>query len=144
MAKNNYQDCSKLLRAYDKEVYERVEKAQFKLANKARKEVMSVSDVETAEEWHGFKMRKPHGQYRKGWQRHREEVGTTYQSVTIHNRTNWALTHLLAKGHALKVGGRSTGKTVPAKNSKKLYALKDKYEDSNIYITLLKEEIEKI
>lgn len=53
----------------------------------------------------GTKKRKP-GKYAKGW-RVKAEGGGAGHLYIIHNATDYQLTHLLEKGHALRQGGRS-------------------------------------
>ena len=51
------------------------------------------------------KRRRP-GKYAKGW-RVKAEGGAAGHLYIIHNATDYQLTHLLEKGHALRQGGRS-------------------------------------
>lgn len=47
--------------------------------------------------------------YNKGWKVMRTKTDIRYhKAATIHNATDYQLTHLLEKGHALRGGGRST------------------------------------
>lgn len=44
--------------------------------------------------------------YRKGWR-----VKRSGKKFIVHNKTDYQLTHLLEKGHALRRGGRKIGET---------------------------------
>lgn len=52
------------------------------------------------------------GKYRKGW-RVKTEKGKGYVSCVIHNATNWQLTHLLEKPHAIRNQFGSWGTSIP-------------------------------
>lgn len=64
------------------------------------KEDVSKMGVQELKAGGDFKNRT--GKYRKGWRVKKE--GTNY---IIHNATDYQLTHLLERGHALKGGGRA-------------------------------------
>lgn len=47
------------------------------------------------------------GRYKQGWAT-KTESGENVVSVIVHNKTDYQLTHLLEKSHALPQGGRTT------------------------------------
>lgn len=81
-------EITKQVEIYTTEVQEKVTKA----TNDVTKEGVSL-----------LKIKSPDltGDYRKGWARKKD--GTGY---TIHNKTDYQLTHLLEHGHAKVGGGR--------------------------------------
>ena len=81
-----------LLKEYTDEVTEGMEDAKEENAKEAVKILKSTSPV-------GRRKRR---KYKDGWRA--KKVGTAW---VVHNATNYQLTHLLEKGHALKNGGRS-------------------------------------
>lgn len=58
----------------------------------------------------GPKIRR--GKYARGW-KVKEEKSTTIPTYTVHNATDYQLTHLLEYGHVLKKGGRVYGRAKP-------------------------------
>ena len=50
--------------------------------------------------------RRTRGKYARGWRAKTEGLGGSHLYI-IHNATDYQLTHLLEKGHALRQGGRS-------------------------------------
>lgn len=48
------------------------------------------------------------GDYRKGWAYKKTEENATSLVVTVHNRTDYQLTHLLEHGHAMVLKGGRT------------------------------------
>ncbi len=96
MAKVKIADLSKeiasSLQTYTREVTEEIEQVKKDVGKE------SVKDL---------KQRSPRspggGDYAKGWRLKRTRTG-----YVIHNATNYQLTHLLEKSHALRDGGRST------------------------------------
>lgn len=87
-------EIRKNLQEYNEEIEKGVDKAKRKNAQEGAKELRQTSPVNP----YGSRS----GKYRKGWTA--TKVGTAY---IIRNRTDYQLTHLLEKGHALRQGGRS-------------------------------------
>ena len=58
----------------------------------------------------GPKVRR--GKYARGW-KVKEEKSTTIPTYTVHNATDYQLTHLLEYGHVLRKGGRVYGRAKP-------------------------------
>lgn len=83
-------EIAKTLQTYTREVTEGMDEAKVEVANDTVKRLKSTSPENT-------------GSYAKGWAR--KKVGT---AQVVHNRTDYQLTHLLEKPHALRNGGRST------------------------------------
>lgn len=84
---------------YGAEVISAAETAARKTSDQARQNLRSTAVGD-------FKNRS--GRYRKGW-RASVEVSALSVSVTVYNKTDWQLTHLLEYGHQLIRGGRSIG-----------------------------------
>jgi len=81
-----------LLQEYTEEVTEGMEEVKGKVAKEGAKSLKQTSPV-------GRRSRK---KYKDGWRA--KKVGTAW---VVHNATNYQLTHLLEKGHALRQGGRT-------------------------------------
>lgn len=84
-----------ILTAYGDHVTEGMKEAIKKVANEAKKEVKAASPKRT-------------GKYRKGWAVKDTSTRLSAEAI-VHNRTDYQLTHLLEKGHALRRGGRTIG-----------------------------------
>ena len=50
------------------------------------------------------------GSYRKGWRVKKTEKKKGVIEVTVYNKTDYQITHLLEHGHALVLGGRTLGR----------------------------------
>lgn len=87
---------AKILNTYADDVHEGVRRAAVEVAKAAVKEIKTAAPVNT-------------GHYRKGWTQSAENINRLSFSAIVHNRTDYQLTHLLEKGHALRRGGRTTG-----------------------------------
>lgn len=81
-----------LFKEYTEEVTEGMEDVKEKVAKEGVKALKQTSPV-------GRRSRK---KYKDGWRA--KKVGTAW---VVHNATNYQLTHLLEKGHALRQGGRT-------------------------------------
>ena len=84
-------EIAKALSQYTTEVTEGLEKSKKQVAKDAAKQLKSTSP-------------KDKGDYAKGWKA--KKVGTSW---TVHNATNYQITHLLENGHAKIGGGRVSG-----------------------------------
>ena len=93
---NNITDVVDILNEYSFEVQESLANAAQNNANLAASELKASSDT--------YKIRT--GKYNKGW-RVNEKKGRGYINCTVHNATNWQLTHLLENGHTTRNGGRT-------------------------------------
>lgn len=72
---------------------EGIKKAAGETADSCVKELRSTSPKQT-------------GDYRKGWKKKKAFENATSVRYTVHNATDYQLTHLLEKGHAKRNGGR--------------------------------------
>lgn len=85
------------LKGYSSEVAEETKKAVKETAKECLSDVKSNSPV-----------RKKHGgKYKKGWKVKVNYDGPDDTRVTVYNKTDYQLTHLLEKGHAKRGGGRT-------------------------------------
>jgi hypothetical protein len=85
------------LQAYAKEVTEDVKESAQTAADFAVNEVKKLSPVLT-------------GDYRKGWRMQKSFENSQEVRVTVFNKTDYQLTHLLENGHAKRGGGRVEAK----------------------------------
>lgn len=91
---NNFrQELNKILNNYVRLLGEDVDEIGEKVAKDGVKRLKMTSPKRKG---------KGGGDYAKGWRA--KKVGNTW---TVHNATDYQLTHLLEKGHALRQGGRS-------------------------------------
>lgn len=82
-----------LLEEYEDLVEDDVEKVVKKVGKETVKELRETSPRKT-------------GDYAKGWKAKVTGKSSHGMQVTIHNETDYQLTHLLEKGHAKRGGGR--------------------------------------
>lgn len=94
MANDSILDVSKILDEYSRDVQDGMAKAAQDVAKKGDAELKNSSPKRT-------------GKYRKGW-RVKTIKGNDSINCIIHNATDYQLTHLLEKPHALRNGGKST------------------------------------
>lgn len=88
---------AKELAAYNQEVTDGMKDAVKEAAKECTKQIKQNSPVLT-------------GSYRKGWTDKVMYDGREDIRVTVYNRTDYQLTHLLEHGHAKVNGGRVAGK----------------------------------
>lgn len=94
MAKYTNLDAIKdILNEYSSDVQEGITEAAFKVAENGKNKLKVTSPKKT-------------GKYSKGW-RVNKKSGNGYVHATIYNATDWQLTHLLEKPHALRNGKKS-------------------------------------
>lgn len=97
MAKNNsILDIKDILSEYSEDIQDAITLEAQNVAKKAQNELKNTSPKRT-------------GKYSKGW-RVNTEKGRGFVECIVHNATNYQLTHLLEKPHALRNGGVSTPK----------------------------------
>lgn len=81
------------LKEYGNTVTEDLKAGAAEVADVTVKELRGTSPKET-------------GSYRKGWKKKKAFENATSVRYTVHNATDYQLTHLLEKGHAKRSGGR--------------------------------------
>ena len=91
---NNILDIHEILNEYSQDIQDAITNEAQVVAKKGVAELKNKSPKRT-------------GKYRKGW-RVQTEKGRGYVDCTIHNATDYQLTHLLEKPHALRNGRTST------------------------------------
>lgn len=85
------------LSEYSQEVADGIKKAADEVADEAVRELKNTSPVLT-------------GSYAKGWTKSKAYESKSAKRNTVHNKTDYQLTHLLEKGHASRNGGRVAAK----------------------------------
>lgn len=91
-------ELSKIMEEYAGNITEGTQKAVEEAAKVAKREAKSGSPV------------GKRGKYQKGWSIKQKKTRLGAEA-TVYNRTDYQLTHLLEKGHALRGGGRT--KAIP-------------------------------
>ncbi len=93
---NSILDINEILNEYSKDIQEGITEKAISVAKKGADELKQTSPKRT-------------GKYRKGW-RVKTQKGYGYVNCTIHNATDYQLTHLLEKPHATRNGGKTKPK----------------------------------
>ena len=89
MAKyNSLIDINEILNDYSSDIQESITEVAYKVAEDGKNKLKVTSPKRT-------------GDYRKGW-RVDKRHGKGFVHATIYNATDWQLTHLLEKPHAIK------------------------------------------
>lgn len=94
---NSILDIQDILNDYSLDIQEGIQEEAEKIAKKGVAELKVTSPKRT-------------GKYAKGW-RVKTNKGRGYIDCTIHNSTNYQLTHLLEKGHLTITGKKVAAKT---------------------------------
>lgn len=111
MAKIKPTDFSSAVEKILSEFGETSAKAVAKAAEEtAKATVQELKQSSPKNQKDGPKIRR--GKYARGW-KVKEEKSTTIPTYTVHNATDYQLTHLLEYGHVLKKGGRVYGRAKP-------------------------------
>lgn len=84
-----------IIREYADDVEAKTDKLSVQFAKIAKSELQSTSPKKT-------------GHYAKGWA-YKKTSTKNKKSTTVHNKTDYQLTHLLENGHAKRNGGRVPG-----------------------------------
>lgn len=96
MSKQSILDIKDILNDYSSDIQEAIQEEAVKVANKGRDELRNTSPKRT-------------GKYRKGWSV-KTIKGNGFIDCTIHNSTNYQLTHLLEHSHLTRNGKKTTPK----------------------------------
>ena len=93
---NSILDIQDILNDYSLDIQESIQEEAEKVAKKGVAELKNTSNT--------YQIRT--GKYNKGW-RVKTNKGRGYIDCTIHNSTNYQLTHLLEKGHLNRDGSKA-------------------------------------
>ena len=95
---NDFSIVEAILEEYSEDISEAIAEETLSQGKKARDTLKKTSPVGT--------QHKRKKKYAQGWG-YSTEKSRGKITVTVHNKTNYRLTHLLEKGHALRNGGRT-------------------------------------
>ena len=90
---------------YNRDMKRKVNNSVDKIGKEAVSKLKSTSPKKT-------------GDYAKGWKLKRERGNNGINDVTIHNATDWHLTHLLENGHVIRNAKGTYGRTSGQKHIK--------------------------
>ena len=96
---NSILDVKEILDDYSSDIQEAITNEAQAIAKKGVAELKNTSPKHT-------------GKYRKGW-RVKTEKGQGFVECTIHNATNWQLTHLLEHPHVIRNKFGTWGTSTP-------------------------------
>lgn len=99
MAKSSISEVNDILAGYCDEIQSLIEEEAMRIAKEGVKTLKETSPKNKRASAH-------RGRYAKGW-RVKKEVGKGEVYCTIHNKTDWQLTHLLENGHVTRNGGKT-------------------------------------
>lgn len=112
---NSILDIKDILNEYSMDIQEGIEKDAQDIAKQA------VNDLKATKNTYTIRT----GKYNKGW-RVNTKKGRGFINCTVHNATNWQLTHLLERGHDW-VGRDGRRKPKAAKSYEHIKPVEQKY-----------------
>ena len=99
MANSSILDINSILNDYCKDIQDGIEEETIRLAKQGVSELKATSPKNKKKTRH-------QGKYAKGW-RVKTEKSFGHINCTIHNATDYQLTHLLEKEHLTRNGGKT-------------------------------------
>lgn len=96
---NSILDIKDILEEYSSDIQEAITEEAIKIANDGKDKLKQTSPKNT-------------GKYAKGW-KVKIVKGKGYVNATVHNSTNWQLTHLLEKPHVIRNANGTYGTSKP-------------------------------